>query len=113
MRATAARARESARERRAAAAPRAARLTSAPPTRRTPGSPRPTRRTPDGRAQPAAGLSLPGGYRRLLARPRQLEHQVFRYSDPTLPLAPTDLTSLRGVAEPAGDQGGAWVALRL
>ena len=52
-------------------------------------------------------------YRRLLARPAALEWKVLRYSDPTAPLALTDLARLRGEPEPAGEPDGARTALRL
>ncbi|KAL1503112.1 hypothetical protein AB1Y20_011175 [Prymnesium parvum] len=59
------------------------------------------------------GMHLAGGYRKLLQRPRELRYQIFRYNDPTLPLAATDLAKLRGEPEPAGEAGGKWVACRL
>jgi len=58
-------------------------------------------------------LALPGSYRRLLGRPKQLEWKILRYDDHTLPLSPTDLTRLRGDPEPLSVPEGQLVALRL
>ncbi|KAK9908622.1 hypothetical protein WJX75_000533 [Coccomyxa subellipsoidea] len=45
--------------------------------------------------------ALPGGYRRLLHRPRDLNWRLLRYSDPDAPLASSTLDRLTGVAPPA------------
>jgi len=44
--------------------------------------------------------ALPGGYRRLLHRPRDLNWRLLRYSDPDAPLALSTLDRLIGVAPP-------------
>lgn len=44
--------------------------------------------------------ALPGGYRRLLHRPRDLNWRLLRYSDPNAPLALSTLDRLTGVAPP-------------
>ena len=58
-------------------------------------------------------LALPGSYRRLLQRPLHLEWSILRYSDPTAPLAPTDLTRMRSQPDPLGDPEGTRTAVRL
>ena len=58
-------------------------------------------------------LALPGSYRRLLQRPLHLEWSILRYSDPTAPLAPTDLTRMRSQPDPLGDPEGTRIAVRL
>lgn len=45
--------------------------------------------------------ALPGGYRRLLHRPRDLNWRLLRYSDPDAPLALSTLDRLTGAAPPA------------
>jgi tRNA pseudouridine13 synthase len=60
-----------------------------------------------------AELALPGSYRKLLQRPQQMVWRVLKYDDPNLPLAATDLMTLRGEEEPAGVPGGALTAARL
>ncbi|EIE24990.1 tRNA pseudouridine synthase D [Coccomyxa subellipsoidea C-169] len=65
--------------------------------------------------------ALPGGYRRLLHRPRDLNWRLLRYSDPDAPLALSTLDRLTGVAPPAvnaiesGEEVGAGekIALQL
>ena len=47
-------------------------------------------------------MVMPGAYRRLVQRPRDLSWQYFRYTDPRVPLARTDLARLRGDPEPQG-----------
>ena len=48
-------------------------------------------------------MALPGGYRRLLHRPRDLNWRLLCYSDPDAPLASSTLDRLTGVAPPAVD----------
>ena len=58
-------------------------------------------------------LALPGSYRKLIQKPNQMTWRVLRYDDPHLPLAPTDLSVLRGEPEPEGVAGGERMAARL
>ena len=58
-------------------------------------------------------LALPGGYRKLIQRPQQMTWRVMRYDDPNLPLAPTDLTLMRGEPLPEGVPDGRFTAARL
>ena len=51
-------------------------------------------------------MVMPGAYRRLVQRPRDLSWQYFRYTDPRVPLARTDLARLRGDPEPQGVADG-------
>ena len=64
-------------------------------------------------ARGSGGLSLPGSYRRLLQRPQQMKWRILKYTDPNLPLAVTDLMTLRGEPEPEGTPGGTRTAVRL
>ncbi len=45
--------------------------------------------------------ALPGGYRRLLHRPRDLNWRLLRYSDPDAPLAHSTLDRLSGAPPPS------------
>jgi tRNA pseudouridine13 synthase len=58
-------------------------------------------------------LALPGSYRKLMQRPLHMTWRVMYYDDPELPLAPTDLTTLRGLPEPDSIEGGRLTAARL
>ena len=42
-----------------------------------------------------------------------MQWEILQYEDPTLPLAPTDLTRLRGEPDPTGEPGGSRTAARL
>ncbi|EOD17688.1 hypothetical protein EMIHUDRAFT_243837 [Emiliania huxleyi CCMP1516] len=58
-------------------------------------------------------MVMPGAYRRLVQRPRDLSWQYFRYTDPRVPLARTDLARLRGDPEPQGVADGPRLAVVL
>ena len=58
-------------------------------------------------------MVMPGAYRRLVQRPRDLSCQYFRYTDPRVPLARTDLARLRGDPEPQGVADGPRLAVVL
>ena len=58
-------------------------------------------------------LALPGSYRPLVQRPLDMQYAVLQYDDPTAPLAPTDLTRMRGEPDPTGVAGGRLTAARL
>eukprot|EP00962_Isochrysis_galbana_P021717 scaffold6416_cov113-Isochrysis_galbana.AAC.1 len=58
-------------------------------------------------------ISMPGAYRRIVQRPADLTWEFFRYSDPTDPLAQTDLAALRNEPLPQGDATGSMRAVVL
>jgi len=55
--------------------------------------------------------NLPGSYRKLIVKPRNLEHEVLRYDDYQQPLAQTDLDILTGRPPSASCPSGKYKAL--
>lgn len=51
---------------------------------------------PDDMRRPQRVFSLPGGYRKLIMRPKSFDYRIVRYTDYTIPLASTDLEVLQG-----------------
>ena len=58
-------------------------------------------------------LALPGGYRKLMQRPQAMTWRILKYDDPNLPLAATDLSTIRGEPAPEGVPGGQLTAAVL
>ncbi|RUS20161.1 pseudouridine synthase [Endogone sp. FLAS-F59071] len=57
--------------------------------------------------------SLPGAYRKLMAKPRDVSWTLLRYNDPRVALALTDLDVLEGKPEPTNEPDGTYLAVRL
>ena len=60
-----------------------------------------------------ADLAIPGSYRKLIQKPLNMAWKILRYDDPNLPLATTDLMTLRGEPEAEGVPDGKLTAARL
>jgi len=58
-------------------------------------------------------LNLPGGYRKLLVKPKGVEYKVMRYEDKEAPLSLTQREKRNGTPEPTGDPEGSLTAVRL
>ncbi|ORX91940.1 tRNA pseudouridine synthase D [Basidiobolus meristosporus CBS 931.73] len=58
-------------------------------------------------------FSLPGSYRKFMAKPENVSWQTLKYTDADASLAQTDLDRLAGIQEPAGVPDGDHLALRV
>jgi len=58
-------------------------------------------------------LALPGSYRRVIEKPRNVSWDVFNYNDVTIPLTRTDMEILQNKPEPQSVPDGKMTALRV
>ena len=57
--------------------------------------------------------AMPGGYRNILVKPADLNHEIMRYDDYTIPLALSDYEKLQGESEPVKVAEGQMKAVKL
>jgi tRNA pseudouridine13 synthase len=62
---------------------------------------------PDDMKRPQKVFSLPGGYRKVLSKPKLFDYKIVRYDDYTIPLAKTDLDILKAKELPEPKMEGA------
>jgi len=66
---------------------------------------------PDNMRRGQKVFSLPGGYRKLIARPKEFDYRIVRYNDYKIPLAKTDLDILNGTNLAAEDPNGSLLGM--
>jgi len=66
---------------------------------------------PDNMRRGQKVFSLPGGYRKLIARPKDFGYRIVHYSDYKVPLAKTDLEIMNGTELAAEDPNGSLLGM--